>query len=172
MVKRGGFVVRGLVWVIFGVLGFLWGGLIILVLWEELRVLSIDFRRFVLGGEEYLLGVELGGKGILIRVVLILIYAMVMVFRIHYIGLVVGGGYFNWMIFRFVVGVVILLVGLELYRFLVGWEILGVVRFILIGYYCSRRRWGRALITVLINRLGDIALGFMFWGLLVLSGRY
>lgn len=146
------------VWFIFGLLCYMVvRGAI--VGWGFLRIVE----------EGYDFSLVLGDKGFGMTGALLIVYFLVILFRAHYIG---GGDTSNfiWMVFLFVRGVVVMLLGGGLYPLLVGWEILGVVRFILIGYYCTRTSWGRALFTVLINRLGDVGLVLMFWGLVCVSG--
>nr|UTM92249.1 NADH dehydrogenase subunit 5 [Bolbosoma balaenae] len=111
----------------------------------------------------------LGDKGYVMVGVLVVVYLMVSLFGCYYMCSV-ESGIFSWLVMLFVGGVVIMLLSGSLYNLLVGWEILGVVSFVLIGYYCTRSSWGSALVTVLINRVGDVGLVLLFWGLWLLCG--
>nr|QJI81290.1 NADH dehydrogenase subunit 5 [Centrorhynchus clitorideus] len=118
------------------------------------------------GGSWSGVGVELGGLGYGMSVVVMVVFLVVLGFGQYYMVSGMGLGVFGWMVVSFVVGVEVLLLGSGLYMLLVGWEILGVVSFLLIGYYCSRSSWGGALFTMLINRLGDVGVVLMFWGII------
>nr|UTM92285.1 NADH dehydrogenase subunit 5 [Bolbosoma vasculosum] len=128
----------------------------------ELGVLSIVDESFVFSW-------LFGDKGYLMVGVLMVVYFLVSLFGSYYMS---GGlsGNFSWFVFIFVGGVVVMLLSGSLYNLLIGWEILGVVSFVLIGYYCTRVSWGSALMTVLINRVGDVGMVLLFWGLWVLNG--
>nr|QDM37028.1 NADH dehydrogenase subunit 5 [Centrorhynchus milvus] len=115
------------------------------------------------GGDAGGVLLELGGRSFSMFVVVLVVFLTVIGFSGCYMSGMGGLGVFEWMVVGFVVGVEILLVGSGLYSLLVGWEILGVVSFLLIGYYCSRSSWGGALFTLLVNRLGDVGVVLMFW---------
>nr|YP_011002183.1 NADH dehydrogenase subunit 5 [Bolbosoma nipponicum]WPN89835.1 NADH dehydrogenase subunit 5 [Bolbosoma nipponicum] len=110
-----------------------------------------------------------GDKGYVMVGVLVIVYLMVSLFGSYYMSSGMSGS-FSWLVMLFVGGVIVMLLSGGLYNLLVGWEILGVVSFILIGYYCTRSSWGSALTTVLINRVGDVGLVLLFWGLWLLCG--
>nr|YP_009121986.1 NADH dehydrogenase subunit 5 [Southwellina hispida]AIO11162.1 NADH dehydrogenase subunit 5 [Southwellina hispida] len=153
-------------WSLVGVGGFILISLIFggIMMWMSSFLVGGGW--FELGGESTSWGMEVGGGGFGMVMVLLMVYSMVSIFSYYYVSASEGVGVFNWMVFVFVVGVVVLLMAGSLYMLLVGWEILGVVSFILIGFYCNRVSWGSAIITMLINRLGDVALVLMFLGLI------
>nr|YP_011002171.1 NADH dehydrogenase subunit 5 [Corynosoma villosum]WPN89823.1 NADH dehydrogenase subunit 5 [Corynosoma villosum] len=147
------------------------------VMWAGLGLLVYMYMSGVYTGwgvlsvveEGYDFGVIFGDKGYGMVGVLMIVYLLVSLFGSYYMS---GGdsGYFSWLVFFFVGGVVVLLLSGSLYSLLVGWEILGVVSFILIGFYCTRSSWGSALFTVLINRMGDVGVLLLFWSLVSVGG--
>jgi NADH-quinone oxidoreductase subunit L len=62
---------------------------------------------------------------------------------------------FNVLVTAFIGSMVVLLLSTNLFFMLVGWDGLGVTRFLLICFYKRRVSWSARLKTFLINRLGD-----------------
>lgn len=79
---------------------------------------------------------------------------------------------FMWVLLIFVFSIMVIIVSLNLFRILLGWDGLGLVSYCLVIYYQNERRNRAGMITVLINRLGDIRLilrvifiiNFYSWG--------
>lgn len=72
----------------------------------------------------------------------------------------------------FVLSIILMIVSMNIFRILLGWDGLGLVSYCLVIYYQNERRNRAGMITVLINRLGDIRLilrivfllNFYSWG--------
>jgi NADH-ubiquinone oxidoreductase chain 5 len=58
----------------------------------------------------------------------------------------------------FVVSIMFLFVSPNMIRILLGWDGLGVVSYLLVIYYQNVRSYGADILTVLSNRIGDVAL--------------
>lgn len=84
-----------------------------------------------------------------------LIVVVILQFMKEYMGGIIYFYRFYWLLIRFVVSMLILLISSNLLFLLVGWDGLGVTRFLLIAFYKRRRSWGCSLKTFLVNRLGD-----------------
>nr|AMK47820.1 NADH dehydrogenase subunit 5 [Centrorhynchus aluconis] len=123
---------------------------------------SVDWSIGTLGSDVGGLGVSFGGFTYGMSLVVWLVFVVVLGFSMYYMAGAGGSASFGWLVLSFVVGVQVLLLGSGLYTLFLGWEVLGVVSFLLIGYYCTRSSWGGALFTLLINRVGDIGGVFMF----------
>nr|YP_010269815.1 NADH dehydrogenase subunit 5 [Pomphorhynchus laevis]AFI44249.1 NADH dehydrogenase subunit 5 [Pomphorhynchus laevis] len=112
-----------------------------------------------LGAQDLALAFCYGGGVSPMVVVVMMVFSMVLVFTVVYMVSEVEYNSFLAFVGLFVIGMLILVSAQGVYSGLVGWEILGVVSFILIGYYGSRTSWGSALVTMGINRVDDV--GFM-----------
>nr|YP_010258319.1 NADH dehydrogenase subunit 5 [Pomphorhynchus bulbocolli]AFJ54191.1 NADH dehydrogenase subunit 5 [Pomphorhynchus bulbocolli] len=88
--------------------------------------------------------------------VVVVVFILVMVFSMVYMVNDVSVNVFLSYVVGFVMGMIILVSAYGSYLSVLGWEVLGVVSFVLIGYYATRVAWGSALVTVLINRVGDV----------------
>lgn len=62
---------------------------------------------------------------------------------------------FTWIVLRFVFSMACLIFIPHFFFLLVGWDGLGITRFLLVIYYLSDSSWGAGLKTYLINRIGD-----------------
>lgn len=62
---------------------------------------------------------------------------------------------FTWLVLRFVFSMFCLIFFPHFFFLLVGWDGLGITRFLLVIYYLSDSSWAAGMKTYLINRVGD-----------------
>nr|WHM51882.1 NADH dehydrogenase subunit 5 [Cavitermes tuberosus] len=65
---------------------------------------------------------------------------------------------FILLVLMFVVSMMFLIVSPNLISILLGWDGLGLVSYLLVIYYQNMRSYGAGMLTVLSNRIGDVAL--------------
>jgi NADH-ubiquinone oxidoreductase chain 5 len=65
---------------------------------------------------------------------------------------------FILLVLMFVVSIMFLIVSPNLISILLGWDGLGLVSYLLVIYYQNVRSYGAGMLTVLSNRIGDVAL--------------
>jgi NADH-ubiquinone oxidoreductase chain 5 len=65
---------------------------------------------------------------------------------------------FAWLVLLFVASIIFLIISPNLIRLLIGWDGLGLVSYCLVIYYQNIRSFNAGIITVLSNRIGDVAL--------------
>lgn len=92
---------------------------------------------------------------VLFRVVLLSIVFCVLNFRKVYMGGDFLKSRFRQIVLSFVISMLILIFSSDFLFLLVGWDGLGVTRFLLIAYYNSSDSWAASLKTFLKNRWGD-----------------
>nr|YP_003434434.1 NADH dehydrogenase subunit 5 [Chaetoderma nitidulum]ABM69278.1 NADH dehydrogenase subunit 5 [Chaetoderma nitidulum] len=90
--------------------------------------------------------------------VVILISMSVMVFSESYMSSEQYKSRFNWLVMLFVLSMNFMIFVPNLVTMLVGWDGLGLVSFALIIYYQSVKSVNAGMLTVLINRIGDVFL--------------
>jgi len=90
--------------------------------------------------------------------VVLLVRGTVMCYSFFYMG--AERKAFIYLVVFFVSSMVLLVLSSSLLRLMFGWELLGAVSFCLIVYYQNRGRLNSGLITIYINRLGDISIVF------------
>jgi len=96
----------------------------------------------------------------------------VMLYRVDYMGGDRFKSRFCLMVLMFVFSMVFLILSPNLVRILLGWDGLGLVSYGLVIYYQNPRSFNAGMITVLSNRVGDVAillaislmLGWGDWG--------
>ena len=84
---------------------------------------------------------------------------------------------FFLILFLFVISIMFLVFGRNMFTLILGWDGLGIVSFLLVVYYRSFSSLRSGLLTVLSNRLGDLGMLFSFfllfwrgwWGVLSFS---
>nr|WHM51609.1 NADH dehydrogenase subunit 5 [Termitinae sp.] len=65
---------------------------------------------------------------------------------------------FIFLVLMFVVSMMFLIISPNLISILLGWDGLGLVSYLLVIYYQNVRSYGAGMLTVLSNRIGDVAL--------------
>ena len=78
---------------------------------------------------------------------------------------------FTILLFIFVLSIIILIFASNLIFIMLGWDGLGVRSYLLVIYYGSTKSYNAGIITVMRNRLGDVALIFRI-GLIIQLGRW
>lgn len=90
--------------------------------------------------------------------VVILISAIVIIYRHEYIGREREKIYFCYIVLLFVFSMLLLIVSPNLIIIILGWDGLGLVSYCLVIFYQSSNSYNSGIITVLINRVGDATL--------------
>jgi NADH-ubiquinone oxidoreductase chain 5 len=62
------------------------------------------------------------------------------------------------MVYLFVLSIIILILSPNIIRVLLGWDGLGLVSYCLVIYYQNVKSSGAGMVTVLSNRIGDVAI--------------
>lgn len=92
-------------------------------------------------------------------IVVSLISGVVMGYSIFYMGIIISNR-FVFILLLFILSMIMLIFGGNFYSIILGWDRLGVVSFLLVIYYQNEISIRRGLITIFINRLGDVAMVF------------
>lgn len=88
----------------------------------------------------------------------ILISSIVMIYRAIYIS---GERFFVrfiYMVYLFVLSMIFLIIRPNVIRILLGWDGLGLVSYCLVIYYQNEKSANAGIITILSNRVGDVAI--------------
>lgn len=96
--------------------------------------------------------------------VLCLIVSCVLKFSCVYMAKDIFRIRFTWLVLRFVLSMSFLIFIPHFFFLLIGWDGLGITRFLLVIYYLRDSSWAAGMKTYLINRLGD---GFFLVGLVL-----
>lgn len=69
---------------------------------------------------------------------------------------------FFWILFRFILAIISLIISNSFFRIIIGWDGLGISRFFLIIYYQRKNSVECSFITLLTNRVGDVVFLYVF----------
>jgi NADH-ubiquinone oxidoreductase chain 5 len=61
------------------------------------------------------------------------------------------------LVLMFVISIIFLIVSPNVISILLGWDGLGLVSYLLVIYYQNMKSYGAGMLTVLSNRIGDVA---------------
>lgn len=87
-----------------------------------------------------------------------LISSMVIYYRDGYMEDELNKDRFCFLVFLFVISIVVIIISPNLISILLGWDGLGLVSYCLVIYYQNVKSFNAGILTVLTNRLGDVAL--------------
>lgn len=65
---------------------------------------------------------------------------------------------FIWLVYLFVVSIILLIISPNIIRILLGWDGLGLVSYCLVIYYQNVKSSRAGILTILLNRVGDVAI--------------
>lgn len=86
------------------------------------------------------------------------ISGIVTVYSREYMGHEVGIHRFLVILILFVVSIILIIFSPNIIRILLGWDGLGLVSYCLVIYYQNMKSLNAGLLTILSNRVGDVAI--------------
>nr|QWC54919.1 NADH dehydrogenase subunit 5 [Megalothorax incertus] len=90
--------------------------------------------------------------------VVALISGMVMIYSGYYMGADLSFGRFIFLVFMFVLSMFFMILSPNMISILLGWDGLGLVSYCLVIYYQNAKSANSGMITILSNRIGDVAI--------------
>nr|YP_010146836.1 NADH dehydrogenase subunit 5 [Yininemertes pratensis]QQP01065.1 NADH dehydrogenase subunit 5 [Yininemertes pratensis] len=143
---------------------FLVGGLFLVVLKEGISV-YFSWEICFLGGASVAVDFIFDWVSLSFGGVVLLISASVMVFTCEYMKEDIFLPRFSWLVFLFVLSMSFVIFIPNLVAILLGWDGLGLVSFLLVIYYQNYKSLAGGMLTVLMNRVGDVmillSIGFL-----------
>lgn len=107
---------------------------------------------------------------IFIRIVL-LISSMVLIYRLIYIEMDNNIIRYFLLVLIFVFSIILIIIRPNIIRIIFGWDGLGLVSFCLVVYYQNYRSYNSGILTVLINRVGDVII-LIIIGIIIIYGSW
>lgn len=129
--------------------------------WLIIRINSINI--------EFLLYID-WIRLIFIRIVL-LISSIVLIYRLIYIEIDKNIIRYYILVLIFVFSIILIIIRPNIVRIIFGWDGLGLVSFCLVVYYQNYRSYNSGMLTVLINRVGDVII-LIIIGIIITYGRW
>lgn len=88
----------------------------------------------------------------------IIISSVVIIYLTSYIEGDINFVRFTWIVYLFVLSIILLILSPNIIRILLGWDGLGLVSYCLVIYYQNVKSANAGMLTILINRVGDVAI--------------
>src|SRR5258708_10483146 len=86
------------------------------------------------------------------------ISSMVLFYRIYYMEGDKFIARFIYLVYFFVLSIILMILRPNIIRILLGWDGLGLISYCLVIYYQNVKRANAGIITILSNRVGDVAI--------------
>nr|UOF75866.1 NADH dehydrogenase subunit 5 [Moniliformis sp. XH-2020] len=114
------------------------------------------------------LGVVVDVYSVSFSLIVLLVSGIVLLFSVYYMEDCKFMNYFIMLVIVFIMGMMVLVYSGSFLVSYLGWDILGVVSFLLIIFYGNYVSVGGSLVTMFMNRVGDCMMVVMFiWVILV-----
>lgn len=88
----------------------------------------------------------------------LIISSIVLIYSTSYIREELYFNRFIWLVYLFVLSIVLLIIRPNIVRILLGWDGLGLVSYCLVIYYQNIKSANAGILTILSNRIGDVAI--------------
>ena len=141
--------------------GFYYFDLVVIIEWIVVECNSINLKFILL----------LDWISILFIRLIILISAIILLYRIVYMEGEKNMRRFNYLLLLFILSIVFIVIRPNIIRILVGWDGLGVVSYCLVNYYHNYVSYNSRIVTVLCNRIGDVGI-LITMGIIIMMGRW
>nr|YP_009630482.1 NADH dehydrogenase subunit 5 [Erthesina fullo]QBR54807.1 NADH dehydrogenase subunit 5 [Erthesina fullo]UAJ48728.1 NADH dehydrogenase subunit 5 [Erthesina fullo] len=139
---------------IFGLVFFLLG----IFFMYNLYSLFFDWEIFTLNSSCFSMSIYLDWMSLLFMGSVLLISSMVIFYSSSYMFNDLNKLRFLYIVLLFVLSMVFLIVSPNLVSILLGWDGLGLVSYCLVIYYQNMKSYNSGMLTVLSNRVGDVAI--------------
>lgn len=100
-----------------------------------------------------------------------MISSIVLIYRLIYIEMDKNINRYFLLVLMFVFSMILMIIRPNMVRIIFGWDGLGLVSFCLVVYYQNYRSYNSGILTVLINRVGDVII-LMMIGIIIIHGRW
>lgn len=88
----------------------------------------------------------------------LMISSIVIFYSSEYIRADLNKDRFLFLVLLFIGSIMFLIVSPNIFRILLGWDGLGLVSYCLVAYFQTYKSYGARILTIMINRIGDVAI--------------
>nr|YP_009537773.1 NADH dehydrogenase subunit 5 [Ornithodoros coriaceus]AYN59505.1 NADH dehydrogenase subunit 5 [Ornithodoros coriaceus] len=146
------FLIWGVLLMIFSLLFFIYGVWFLM----SFKINVFEYYAVVLGNFEIKFYFLFDWISLLFASVVMFISSMVIIYSHDYMFFEKTKNYFCYMVLLFVGSMVLMIVSPNLLMILLGWDGLGLVSYCLVIYYQNYKSDSAGMITVMMNRVGDV----------------
>lgn len=124
----------------------------------ERKVVFIEWELFSLNSVNIVILIIVDWISLRFSSLVLLISSVVIFYITEYINSDSNFIRFTWIVYLFVLSMFILIFSPNIVRILLGWDGLGLVSYCLVIYYQNVKSANAGILTILINRVGDVAI--------------
>nr|YP_010271065.1 NADH dehydrogenase subunit 5 [Spinactaletes boneti]UJY98023.1 NADH dehydrogenase subunit 5 [Spinactaletes boneti] len=124
----------------------------------ETKSLFLEIELFSYSGVDFIYLILLDWMSLTFFSAVLFISSMVLMYSTSYMDGDKNFNRFIFIVFLFVVSMVFLIISPNLISVLLGWDGLGLVSYCLVIYYQNVKSYAAGMLTVLSNRVGDVAI--------------
>lgn len=125
----------------------------------NLKVVFIEWEIFEFIRRRIIITLLIDWIRLTFRAFVLMISGLVLIYRRSYIRVEnLFFGRFIWLVYLFVLSIIFLVFRPNLIRILLGWDGLGLVSYCLVIYYQNVKSANAGILTILSNRIGDVAI--------------
>nr|NP_112428.1 NADH dehydrogenase subunit 5 [Tetrodontophora bielanensis]AAK30947.1 NADH dehydrogenase subunit 5 [Tetrodontophora bielanensis] len=122
------------------------------------KVIFIEWELYSMGSVSIIMTLFLDWMSLTFMGFVLVISSMVLIYSTIYMSGEVYFVRFIWMVYLFVVSMVLLIISPNMISILLGWDGLGLVSYCLVIYYQNIKSANAGMLTILSNRVGDVAI--------------
>nr|YP_009519813.1 NADH dehydrogenase subunit 5 [Trichogramma ostriniae]AOM68246.1 NADH dehydrogenase subunit 5 [Trichogramma ostriniae] len=116
----------------------------------------IEFNFFFLNSVNINMFVYMDWMTFLFIFTVLLISSMIMIYSSEYMSHDLNNVRFFYLVFLFILSMILMILSPNMISILLGWDGLGLISYCLVIYYQSNSSYNSGMLTVLMNRVGDI----------------
>nr|UUC05248.1 NADH dehydrogenase subunit 5 [Microrhagus sp. ZM-2022] len=125
---------------------------------EHSKSFMIELFLMSLNSSEVYFSILFDWVSLLFMSFVLFISCMVIFYSMEYMGADVFKERFLWLVIMFVLSMLFMIISPNLISIMLGWDGLGLVSYCLVIYYNNWNSYNSGMLTVLSNRVGDVAL--------------
>lgn len=122
------------------------------------KVLFIEYELFSLNSSTLIITLLFDWIRLTFMGFVLLISSIVIFYSTSYIQEEIYFSRFIWLVYLFVLSIILLIISPNIIRILLGWDGLGLVSYCLVIYYQNVKSSRAGILTILSNRVGDVAI--------------
>nr|AMX74151.1 NADH dehydrogenase subunit 5 [Nuttalliella namaqua] len=135
-------------------LGMLMGFYLFMIM----KVMIISYIFMICKGIEFNLIFFIDWMSMFFIFIVCFISSMIFMYSKEYMANDVMKNYFIVLLVMFVISMMLVIMGMDMIMILLGWDGLGLVSYLLVIFYSNEKSYNAGMITIMSNRIGDIAL--------------
>nr|YP_009728666.1 NADH dehydrogenase subunit 5 [Asobara japonica]QHR84922.1 NADH dehydrogenase subunit 5 [Asobara japonica] len=133
--------------------------------------LIIEWNIFKINSMKMIYIIYLDWMTLMFMSTVMMISSMVIIYSMNYMMNDYSIKRFFYLIFIFILSMIFMIISPNIMSILLGWDGLGLSSYCLVAYYSNKKSFNSSMITILMNRIGDIMI-LMLIGLFIMYGSW